>query len=204
MKNIVIIITILTLLFCSSVGVAADSNLKDIEVILSEIPTVAKIGEIIDLTATTQKHGSTYTDTWDNAVKSATVYDITTGTYISKALFTAEKSGIYTISYTINMTSGNSDTVFLKKVERTIEVIDTTTVIGAAIKDLKITPIFNTDGSISAYSAYATTHALWSNNTTTPNGSVYFFFAPEETTKDIVVTLNVNGQQYNYTITVNR
>ena len=204
MKRIAIIITIFSVLFSSTLGVSAASDPKDIEVILSDTATVAKIGETINLTATAPKHGSYYTDNWDNAVKCVTEFDSITETYISRAFFTAEKPGIYHISYTITMTAGDSDTTFSKTVERTIEVIDPHTVIGADLRDLEITPIYKADGSISVYSAYGTIYALWSDNTSTLNGSLYFFFSPNETTKNIDVTLNINGKLYTYMVNATR
>jgi hypothetical protein len=204
MKRIAIIITIFSVLFSSTLGVSAASDLKDIEVILSDTATVAKIGETIDLTATTTKHGSSYIDSWNNAVKSTTVFDSITETYISKAFFTAVKPGVYPISYTITMTAGDSNTTFSKTVERTIEVIDPRTVIGAELRDIEITPIYNEDGSVSVYSAYGTIYALWSDATSTPNGSLYFFFSPEETTKNLDLTLNIDNTLYTYNVNVTR
>lgn len=204
MKKIIIAVTVFSLIFGASMGVWADTEFKDVNVILSETPAVVNVGETIEMTAVTTKHGSCYYDSWGNAVKVSTVYDLGTNAYISKALFTAEKPGSYNISYTIKMTSGNSDTVFYKTVERQVEVIDTVTVVGALIKDLTVTPLYNADDTISAYKAYGTVHVLWSDNTTTPNGSLYFFFGPEETSKDIEVTLYVDGIQYKYIVTVNR
>lgn len=204
MKRIAIIITVFLILFSSTISVSADTDPKNIEVILSNTVTVAKLGETIDLTATTPKHGSSYTDNWANAVKIATEFDPITETYNSKALFTSEKPGIYNISYTITMTAGDSITTFSKTVERTIEVIDPHTVIGADLRDLEITPIYNEDGSISVYSAYGTIYALWSDNTATINGSLYFFFGADETTKNIDVSLNINGKLYTYMVNVTR
>jgi hypothetical protein len=204
MKRIAIIITIFSILFGSTIGVSAASDPKDIEVILSESATVVNIGETIALAATTSKHGSSYTDNWNNAVKSVTEFDPITETYISTATFTAEKPGIYPISYTITMTAGDSGTTFSKAAERTIEVIDSRTVTGADLRDIKITPIYKADGSVSVYSAYGTIYALWSDNTATPNGSIYFFFSPDETSKNIDVTLNIDGNLYTYMVVVNR
>lgn len=204
MRKLAFIIAILSIFFSFTIGVSADTVPKDIEVILSETTAVANIGDTIILTATTTKHGSSYSDNWDNAAKSITEFDPITETYISKAFFTAEKPGIYNISYTINMTAGDSNTVFSKTVEKTIEVIDSVTLIGADIRDLEVTPIYNADGSISVYSAFGTIYALWSDNTATPNGSLFFFFNPDETTKNIDVTLNINGIPTIYTVTANR
>lgn len=124
--------------------------------------------------------------------------------YISKAVFTAEKPGIYNISYNIDMLAGESSIVFSGKAERTIEVINPITVVGADIRNLVIEPIYKGDGSISAYSASGTVYALWSDNTTTPYGSMFFFFGPDETRKNLNITLLINGKQYIYTVTVNR
>jgi hypothetical protein len=204
MKKIAFITTILLIFLSFTIGVSADSDVKDIQVILSETAAVVNIGDIIPLTATTSKHGSTYSDNWGNAVKSVTEYDPITASYISKGVFTAENPGIHTISYTIIMVAGDSDTVFSKTVVRTIEVIDPRTVIGADIRDLQITPIYAADGSISVYKAYGTIYALWSDDTVTQKGSIYFFFNPSETTKNIDVTFTMDGKLYAYTVTVNR
>jgi hypothetical protein len=205
MKKIAVILAMLsTLFFSSSMGVWAASDPKDIDVILSDTASVMQIGETVELTATTDKHGSTYTDKWDNAEKIATVFVSQTGTYISKASFTAERPGRYYISYTINMTSGSSNTVFTKKVERTIVVADSAKVVGALIKDLTVKPVYRSDGSISAYRAFGATYALWSDNTSALNGSVCFSFSPEETSTDVDVTLYINDRPYSYTVTVTR
>ncbi|MDF2522399.1 MAG: hypothetical protein K0R31_40 [Clostridiales bacterium] len=204
MKKIAFITTILLIFLSFTTGVSADSDVKDIQVILSETAAVVNMGDIIPLTATTLKHGSTYSDNWGNAVKSVTEYDPITASYISKGIFTAEKPGIHTISYTIKMVAGDSGTVFSKTVVRTIEVIDPRTVIGADIRDLQITPIYAADGSISVYKAYGTIYALWSDDTVTQKGSIYFFFNPSETTKNIDVTFTMDGKLYAYTVTVNR
>lgn len=204
MKRIAIIITIFSILFSSTIGVSAASDPKDIEVTLSESATVVNIGETIALVATTSKHGSNYTDNWSNAVKSVTEFDPITEAYISTASFTAENPGIYPISYTITMTAGDSATTFSKTVERTIKVIDSHTVTGADLRNLVITPIYKSGGSVSVYSAYGTIYVLWSDNTATQNGSVYFFFGADETTKNIDVTLNIDGKLYTYTVAVHR
>lgn len=204
MKRIAIIITIFSILFGSTIGVSAASDPKDIEVTLSESATVVNIGETIALVATTSKHGSNYTDNWNNAVKSVTEFDPITEAYISTASFTAENPGIYPISYTITMTAGDSATTFSKTVERTIKVINSHTVTGADLRNLVITPIYKSDGSVSVYSAYGTIYALWSDNTATQNGSVYFFFGADETTKNIDVTLNIDGKLYTFTVAVHR
>ncbi|MGB7606510.1 MAG: hypothetical protein WBL93_13655 [Lutisporaceae bacterium] len=204
MKKIFIILTILSILLISTIGVSADSESKDIEVVLSDMPTVVNVGETIALTATTQKHGSSYFDSWNNAVKSHTEFESETETYISEAYFLAEEPGIYNVSYTISMTAGESGTVFSNTVEKIIEVVDSVTLAGAVIKDLKVTPIYLEDGSISCYSAYISIYALWSDNTTTYNSSMYFFFEPDETSKHIDVILYIDGTPYTYTVTVDR
>lgn len=205
MKKLAIIITILSVLFSSIVGVAADSDLKDIDVILSDTPAIVNVGESFEITAISPKHGSSYTDSWENANQSYTELDPITRTYVSKAAFIAEKAGIYHISYTIKMTSGSSDTTFYKQVIRTIEVVNPVTVVGAVIKNLNVIPVYNTEGSIIYYRACGLVYTRWSDGSETPNdSSVYFFFGPNETSKDISATLNVEGRQYSYIVTVNR
>lgn len=204
MKKIFIILTILSILLVSTIGVSADSASKDTEVALSEVPTAVNVGETIALTAITQKHGSSYFDNWNNAEKVYTKFDPETEAYISEASFMAEEPGTYNISYTIYMTSGGSNTVFSNTVEKTIVVVDSVTLAGAVIKDVKVTPIYLENGSISYYSAYVSIYALWSDNTTSYNSSMYLFFKPDETSKAIEVILYIDGTPYTYTVTINR
>lgn len=205
MKKIAIIVTVLSVLFSSILGVAADSIPKDIEVILSDTPAVVNLGQSFEITATAPKHGSNYIDSWENAEQSYTELNALTNAYISKATFKADKEGIYNISYTIKMTSGNSDTVFYKTVKRTVEVVNPVKVVGAVIRNLNVIPIYNGEGNIAYYRACGEVYALWSDKSETPDGSsVYLFFGSEETSKDVSVTLNVDGKQYDYIVTVNR
>jgi len=204
MKRIAFIITLLSVYFCAFVGVSAAPDQKNADVTVSDTPAVLNVGETVILTAATGKHGSSYNDNWNNAVKSITEFDPNTGTYISKAEFTAQKAGIYTISYNIDMFAGKSGIAFSGKAERTIKVISPVTIIGADIRDLVISPFYKADGSIKSYSASGTTYAIWSDNTAKPYSSIFFFFGPDETAKDINVTLNINSIQYTYTVAVKR
>ena len=220
MKKTMVILTILSILFFSfTTNVYAASNdrkvptdailaemidTKDIEVTLSDSPSAVKVGETIELIATADKYGSSYIDSWDNASMVSTLFIPETETYISKAIFTAVNPGTYTIRYSVQMTAGNSNTIFAKTVEKTIEVINPIIVIGAGIQDLTINPVYIADGSLSGYSASGMAYAIRSDNTTTPCGSIFFFFAPSENTKDVPVTLFINSQVYSYLVTVTR
>jgi hypothetical protein len=205
MKKAAILFTILSVLFSFIIGVAADSEPKDIQVILSEIPTVVNLGGAVEITATAPKHGSSFVDSWEGAEKVFTEFNPAEENYTSKAVFKPVKAGTYVISYSITMTSGGSATIFSKKVERTIEVVNPITVVGATAKNLNLSPIYNVNGEILYYRACGQVYALWSDNSEIPTGSsVYFFFGPDETSKDVNVTFSVEGKQYNYTIIINR
>lgn len=205
MKKLTIILTIISVLLLSlTTGVYAASNPKDIEVTLSNAPSIMKVGETVELTAVADKHGSSYIDMWDNANEVSSLFDPETETYISKAVFKALKPGIYTIRYTIQMTAGNSNTVFAGTAERTIEVISPATVIGARIQNLTVSPSYRADGSLSGYSAYGKIYTLWSDNSASLYGSIFFFFGPDEKSKDVSVTLNINNHVYSYLVTVIR
>lgn len=204
MKKIAVIVILLSVYFSTSVGVSAAPGPKNVEVTLSNTPAVVKVGETVMLTASTEKQGSSYSDNWSDAVKSLSIFDPDTDMYISKAEFTPQKAGIYTISYSIDMSAGESNIVFSGKIERIIEVTDPVTVAGADIRNLAIIPIYRDDGSIKAYSASGTIYTLWSNNTSTPYSSIFFAFGPDETEKNIDVTLYLNGVESIYTVTVKR
>lgn len=204
MKKIFVFILLMSIFLINFTTISAASGQKNIEAILYDTPDVVKVGETVFLTATTEKHGSCYNDNWSNAVKSFTILDNDTDTYISKAAFIAEKPGIYNISYSIDMSAGKSDVAFSGKVERTIIVTNPVILAGADIRDLIIKPVYKSDGSISVYSAFGRVYALWSDHTATPYSSIFFYFGPNETEKNTSVTISSNGIQYKYVVTVRR
>lgn len=177
---------------------------KQVEAKLSEVPETINQGETLVLSAATLKQGSDYIDEWGEAVKDSTTFDAVTGTYISKAVFKADKPGTYTISYYINMSAGGSTTAFYGKVEKTITVVNPVTVVGAEIRDLVINPVYGADGSVLLYMASGNVYAIWSNQTATPCSSTFFSFGPGETVKNVNVAFKIDGIQYNYTVAVSR
>lgn len=206
MKKLAILVIIMILLVGSATIVSAADEPKTVTVTLSETPSVVKVGETVVLNAVTGKHGSSYSDFWSNANGVQTIFDEETGTYMAEALFQADKPGIYTIGYEIAMDAGKGDTTFIGKVERTIEVIGTTvTLTGADIRDLVVTPLLRSDGSISAYKASGNIYSLWSDGSAVLcNSIVCFFFGVNETSKNVTVTIYDKGINHTYVITVNK
>lgn len=204
MKKIMFAITVLALMMSLPAATWAGSGPKEAEVTLSDVPSSLNVGETIEITATSVKQGSGYTDGWVNAAPVSSGFDPETGTYLSKAAFTAEKPGVYQIRYWIRMTAGNSNTAFEREVERTIEVTGQTTVVGAAVRNLSTSPVYRQDGSISAYSAAGRIYILWSDGSATPGGAVYFYFGSDEISKTIRVSFYQNGNTYIYPVTVTR
>lgn len=204
MKKLVILVILMTLLVGSATFVSAADEPKNITVALSETPSVIQAGETVVFKAVTAKHGSSYNDSWSNANSVQTIFDEETGTYVSEALFQADTPGIYTIGYEIEMDAGKSDTSFTGRVERTIEVTGTITLAGADIRDLAVTPMFRSDGSISAFKASGNIYSLWSDGSAVLYGSVCIFFGVDETSKNVNVTICDKGINHTYVITVSK
>lgn len=206
MKKLAILVIIMTLLVGSATIVSAADEPKTVTVTLSETPPVVNVGETVVLKAVTGKHGSSYSDIWSNANGVQTIYDEETVTYMSEALFKADKPGIYTISYEIAMDAGKSDTTFIGRVERTIEVTGTpVTLVGAEIRNLSaLTPLFWLDGSLRAYQASGDIYSLWSDNTAVScNSSVSFYFGVNSSSTNVTVYIyDDKNIKHSYLITV--
>ncbi|KUO49628.1 MAG: hypothetical protein APF76_00150 [Desulfitibacter sp. BRH_c19] len=202
MRKIVTIL-IITLVLSFPTTAFAETPSKEAEVSVSNIPDIINVGESIELSAVTVKQGSSYEEKWNGATAEGTVFDENTNEYISKAVFYAEKPGTYVINYQIKMRAGNSNSYFTGTVEKTIKVINSVSVKGAAIRNL----VFNetdSDGSISGYSVQGRTYILWSDGSATPYGSIFFFMRADEISKDIRVSFTVESKEYSYLVTVDR
>lgn len=66
--------------------------------------------------------------------------------------------------------------------------VETDTFAGADIRDLVVTPVLRSDGSISAYRASGNIYSLWNNGTAVLYGFVSFTFGADETSKNMPVT----------------
>jgi hypothetical protein len=203
MKKLALLFIVLTILVGTTTFVSAAST-QAVPVVLSDTPSTVTPGEAVVLEAVCERNGSSYNIVWSNATEGQTVFSEETGCYTSEAVFQADIPGIYTISYEITMYAGNSGTTFIGRVERTIEVISTVTLAGADIRNLTVTPVYRSDGSIAYYEASGKIYSLWSDGTAVAYGSVYFGFGAYETSKNINVTIYDNGIQYVYIVTVNR
>jgi hypothetical protein len=198
MKKLLAVFIIFTLLLGSTAIVSASSkpkkipvassetlttvDAKEIPVVLSETPATVKVGETVSLKAVSEKHGSSYSDSWDKATGGNTIFDTATGCYISEAVFNADKPGTYTISYVIMMDAGSSETEFIGRVERTIEVI------GAPTFEVKVENLqLSTSGRISFV-----INQVWSDGRIIWLGSKSFFFDTNETSRDFSVLIDNN------------
>ncbi len=143
---------------------------KDVDVDISADITKVNVGDTVQLRANTIKHGSDYTDNWVDATKVSTAFDSVYGEYISTAIYTAESPGTYTITYSINMSSGANTSKFSGSNSITIEVVDPVTVIGAELRNIKSATLINSDGSIRGYVGSGEVYALYSNGTSKNTG----------------------------------
>lgn len=204
MKKVFAIIITMVIVLGASIGTMAESLPKYCEVILSTSAEIVNVGETVELNALTLKRGSSYTVEWNGAEDTGTVLDKDTGNYVSTAIFKADKPGIYTVTYKIQMNTGNTNTFFEGTAFTTIEVRNPVTVVGADIRDLVIKPLLKPEGTVSGYLVQGNTYIVWSNNTSTLYGTVSFFMGTYEISKDIYVMFNVEGKQYTYNVTVTR
>jgi len=184
--------------------VSAEEKDCIVDVAIFADTTNVKIGESVTLKAVSVKQGSSYQVNWNGARDQGTILDNAGDTYVSTAGFSSDKPGTYKVEYSILMKAGNSDKCFWGKAVETITVYEEKkTVVGADIKKLTITPAVKSDGS-TIYSALGTTYVLWSDGTSEPYGTVYFFFQENEYSKNIDVVFNIDGQIYKYAVTVIR
>lgn len=206
MKRLIALLTAITFILALPLTVIADTAAteKEVDVALASDFEIVKAGETINFSAVTVKHGSDYLDEWQGAEMVSTYFDDLTDNYVSEAIFKADKPGVYTIAYAITMQAGKSDTVFLGKAEKTIEVIPSKEIIGAEIRNLVVTEMLRPDGSISGYLAQGSIFAIWSDGTEAAKGTVFFVFGKDETSKNVSVSFSEEGHVYEYTVTVQR
>lgn len=204
MKKIFIFILTSFIAMSISISVSAKPIEQNIDVTLSATAEEIKVGETVALTAVSLKHGSSFEVLWLGAEDKGTILDTASGNYISTAVFTADKPGVYTLEYKIIMRAGKSNTYFTGSAVHIINIINPVTVAGAEIKNLAIRPVTRSDGSIAAYSAIGDVYILWSDNTGTLYNRMFFFFGPNETVKNVNVTFNIDGITYTYTVPVER
>jgi len=95
---------------------------KSASVALSPATATLTVGQTLDLTATTLKQGSAYSDGWSGAAKLGTGLSAD-GYYVSTARFTAAAPGTYTVTYAITMTAGRSDVAWQGQASATITVV---------------------------------------------------------------------------------
>lgn len=204
MKNVFMILSSLALLLSLQVYVFAEPASKEVPAQLTASANDVTIGETVHLTATSVKHGSSYEVIWSGAEDKGTLLDTSLCTYVSAAVFTAEKPGIYTVEYKIVMSAGKSNRRFIGTAVQTINVTAPITVTGAEIRIASLRKITRPDGSVSLYSAAGDIFTVWNDNSKTYYGRIFFFYGPNEVSKNIDVTLNIEGKVYKYTVAVAR
>ncbi len=85
----------------------AGGSAKAVDVSVAPTVTIVPVGGTLEVTATTLKHGSAFTDSWSGATKVSTVL-ASDGYYVSKATFMAGSPGTHRVTYNITMVAGNS------------------------------------------------------------------------------------------------
>lgn len=201
---------LLTMVFALSFSLygSACTNEKEAKVFITATTENVRVGDTVILTAAAEKYGSSYADSWGEAEDKGTTYDHSTHLYTSTAVFTAKNPGTYTITYRITMQSGHNGMIHFGKATRIITVEDplksVITITGVEIRDLLLTRLTNSDGTVSGYFATGNVYTLWSNNTSTLYGTIGFLFGSDESTKDVNVTIDAGGQAYSFIKTVTR
>jgi hypothetical protein len=103
------------------------------------------------------------------------------------------------------MYAGNSNTEFIGKEVKTIEVLSSSPqVISADVRDISVTEKLGADGTVTGYSVCGTVYILMSDGTATPYSSIFLFFGADETARDVWVDFTLDGKPYSYLVTVRR
>jgi hypothetical protein len=178
-------------------------RVKNADIVISGTADTIKVGESVTLAAKWLKQGSSCKVVWQGADGKESIYK--DGYCTSEAVFTPTQSGVFTIVCEVEMTSGKSDTEFYGRAEYTITVENNTvTVKGAGISDLSFFEQTWADGSIRGYWAMFTVDIVYTDNSTVPYSSTSVFFGPTETSKDVSVSVEVDGIVYTNTVTISR
>ncbi len=203
MKKQIMFVLILVIML-TPVAAYASMAEKAVPVELSVVPDEINLGECITITATVEKHGSSFRDNWTNAQKVSTEYDEIAGQYLSTAEFSPTEAGTYEITYRIDMEAGKSGVIFTDTLKKIVIVTDTKTVIGAEIKNLTSTPIMS-GGVITHYMVTGQAYAIWSDGTETDlNQSVFLFFSPNEFQRQVRIGFSLEGKAYEFIATASR
>jgi hypothetical protein len=203
MKKILSIISLFVLTLSMSTIVLAAPAPKTAIVSLSTTSTTIEVGQTATLTASSLKQGSSYTDSWNGAVKNNTILDEATGNYVSTATFSASKPGTYTVTYAVTMGAGKSGVTFIGTQSTTITVISPAKIVGVVVKNVSTTPNYNESDknpNLTGYDATGDVYAVWSNGSETPYGTTTFKFSPNQVSRNIDV--EVGGTTY--TVSVKR
>jgi hypothetical protein len=163
---------------------------KPANVSLSASNDTILVGETATLTATTLKQGSSFTDSWDGAVKDSTILDDSLESYVSTATFSSSVPGAYTITYDIIMKAGKSNVTFVGTEGTTITVIAPKELIGATIKNLSATPRYNPQQKLIGYDAIGEVYAVYNNGDEDFYDAINFNFSPNQSERNIDVAVD--------------
>lgn len=194
MKRILSFITTLLFMFMIPFTVLAAPAPKPANVSLSASNDTILVGETATLTATTLKQGSSFTDSWDGAVKDSTILDDSLESYVSTATFSSSVPGTYTITYDITMNSGNSDVNFLRTNSITITVLQPKELVGATIKNISSTPVYKNKNNIVRYDATGDIYAVYDNGEEIFYATFEFKFNQNHKERNIDIT--IDGQTF--------
>lgn len=203
MKRLIWLVIILVITL-TPVSAFARQQDKVVDVEMSIIPDEIELGESIEFTAFTDKHGSSFQDEWVNAEKVGTVFDTETSRYISIAEFKPTEPGIYEISYIISMRSGKNGTTFRGTNYKTVIVTSFKTITGAEVRDILQTPVIRS-GKIIGYSLIGNLYALWSDGSATPLDQVInTVLTVSDYEKEVPVFFEVNNESYEFMVKFSR
>lgn len=191
MKRILSFITTLLFMFMIPFTVLAAQAPKIATVSLTASNDTILVGETATLTAPTPKQGSSFTDSWDGAVKDITILDDSLESYVSTATFSSSVPGTYTITYNITMKAGKSNVTFVGTKCTTITVIAPKELTDAKIKNVSATPRYNRQGHLDGYDAIGDVYAVY-NTGEEFYKTFNFNFSPNQSERNIEVT--VDGQ----------
>ena len=100
------------------------------------------------------------------------------------------------------MDAGNSGQSFAGTGSVTITVVAPVTVQTVEVRNITAVPRIDSLGEIIGYSAAGDVYIIWSDGTATSYGRIFFNFAAGQVTRNLNVTVYVDGQAYTYTVCV--
>jgi hypothetical protein len=216
-KLVAVLLVMVMVLGMSGAAFAAPRVEKDLKIhdvqsmlVVQEFDVIY-VGDDINLIASTPKHGSDYIVQWSVSDDEAVVTEGETvletinevDTYVSTATFSANKVGLYVVTYKISMAAGKSHVSFVGEIEsEEIEVVGKATEkIEILSHEIKIIGFEEQNKNQDKVSFEVTVNY---NNGDTSTYEFNRIIGKTETSKDFNVGFSYQGNTFNLSVTIIR